>query len=385
LSGGRAIDGLSAGCYQVYAPWRAPEVVGVGPDMTTPPLPERLRRGGPLVVLLRIDDPWLPAPWPPWPGHENSFELAGGSWSADEPHVDETQLSGVLAGDGNRPGAGAVPFAGLLYLRADDVKRHVHPDVRQLSAGVLGAHPRETLYSVASGDLVGLDAVAPLVHAGMASLPIRAFIEPDDELRLWTISPLAAVLASAHALALSDTLREQVIMTCGPVAEDLLSGHDDPFARAGTFVGAENFTTMTSAQLDRIWLAAAVVPRGILSADERAVAARELFDGRRRPGVQRVADEARPRLAELTEMIRRTGHRGALYAVQARGGKEGWVALPSISIALAVIARLAARHGELRHLVARYVPLHASLARHAPRLVTVDLVLAELLLTGADA
>lgn len=384
LSGSMAIDGLSAGCYQVYAPWREPEVLTVRTDLTTPPLPDRLRRGGPLVVLLRIDDPWLPTPWPRWPGHENSFHLAGGAWSAHGPNIGETQLSGSLAGVSDRADADAVPFAGPLYLKADDLKRYVQVDVRKLCADLLGTHPRATLQSVAKGDLVGIDAVAPLVHAGLASLPPKVVVEPDDELRLWTISPLAAVLASAHSLAMSDVLREQVLMTCGPIADALLRGEGDPAARAGSFEGAERFSTMTPEQVDQIWRAAVVVPRGLLSADERAVAARELFDSRSRPGVQRVANDVRRRLPELTELIRRSGHPRALAAVKARGGTAGWVALPSLSIALALSARLAARDARLSQLVMDYVPLHASLARHAPRLVTVDVVLAELLLTGVD-
>jgi len=217
----------------------------------------------------------------------------------------------------------------------------------------------------------------------MASLPLKPFVEADDELRLWTISPLAAVLASAHALATSDNLREQVIMTCGPIADVVLRGEDDSAAPAGSFVGAERFANMSPEQVDRIWRAADVVPRGLLSADERAVAARELFQHRDRPGVQRVVDDLRRRLPELTELIRRNGPPRALAAVQARGDRGGWVALPSLSIALAVSARLAARDARLGQLVRGYVPRYAALARHAPRLVTVDLVLAELLLTGA--
>ena len=384
LSGARPIDGLTAACYQIYAPWRAPEIVAVEPDLSTPPLPENLRRGGPFVVLLRIEDPWLPAPWPRWPGHENAFEVIGGAWAAAESHGGASDLSGVLAGAATEPGAGAVPFAGLLYQRADDIKRHVQADVRQLSARILGAHPRETLLSVASGDLVGTDAAAPLVHAGLGALPVQTYVEPDDELRLWAISPLAAVLASAHALGASDALRDRVVTTCGPVADVLLRGEADPFGRAGTFDGAERFTALPPAQMDVIWRAAAVVPRGLLSADERAAAARELFDRRRRPGVERVARGTQTHMAELTELIRRFGNPAAIAAVWSRGGKEGWTALPSLSVALAIAARLAARNPRLRGVVEHFVPIHATLARHAPRLVTVDLVLAELLLSGAD-
>jgi hypothetical protein len=387
LAGSTAIDGLMAGCYQVYAPWRKPEIVKVEASLRTKPLARHLRFGGPLAVLLRICDPWLPSPWPRWPAPEDTFPIAGGAWSATEPHSGETRLSGFLAG-ANELGhdATTVPFAGLLYHRADAIWRHVDADVRLSSAAILGAHPRETLISVAKGELVGGDVVAPLIHAGLAALPVHAYVGPDDELRLWTISPLAAVLASAHALKTTsaDVLHEQVVTVCGSVADDLLRGDGDQFARAGTFEGSERFATFPAAQMDIIWRAAAVVPRGLLSADERAAAARELFDNRRRLGLERVAREACVRLAELTELIRRHSVPNALAAVQARGGREGWVALPALSLALALTARLAARDAGLRRSVTHFVSTHAALARHAPRLVTVDVVLAELLLTGAD-
>ncbi|HSZ30689.1 MAG TPA: hypothetical protein VK784_13165 [Pseudonocardiaceae bacterium] len=388
LAGSPAIEGLMAGCYQIYAPWRKPEIVEVDSCLRTEPLARHLRFGGPLAVLLRICDPWLPSPWPPWPAREDTFLIAGGVWSADEPHSGETRLSGFLAGANNLVhDATTVPFAGLLYHRADAIGRYVKADVRRSSAAILSAHPRETLISVAKGELVGSDVVAPLIHAGLAALPVQAYVDPDHELRLWTISPLAAVLASAHALKANDAdvLHEHVVTACGSVADDLLRGEDDPFARAGTFEGAERFATFPAAQMDIVWRAAAIVPRGLLSADERAAAARELFDNRWRLGVERVAREARVRLAELTQLIRRHSAPNALAAVQARGGREGWVALPALSLALALTARLAARDTGLRRCVAHFVATHAALARHAPRLVTVDLVLAELLLTGADA
>ena len=118
-------------------------------------------------------------------------------------------------------------------------------------------------------------------------------------------------------------------MACGPIADAVLRGEDDPAARAGSFVGAERFTTMLPEQVDRIWRAADVVPRGRLSADERAVAARELFERRGRPGVQRVVDDLRRWLPELTEVIRRSGRPRALAAVKARGvRKAGWPCRP---------------------------------------------------------
>lgn len=388
LSGAAAVEGLAAGCYQVYAPWRDPVVLPVEADLRTAPLPDRIRRSGPLLVALRVDDPWLPAPWPDWAGRSDSFVVSGGAWTANGAEPGEAALSGFLAGASTLViDPASVRFAGLLYRRADDLARWVGADVRKSSATVLAANPQETLAVVANGTLAGDDVVAPLVHAGLASLPQQAYLEPEDELRLWTTSPLAAVIASSHRLGnqMDEPLREQVIDTCGPAVEAMLGGAPDPCPTAGAFdEGAKVLAELSSEQLDTLWRAAAVVPRGLLSADERTAAARQLFDARQRPGVQRVALEARTRLPELSAVIRQHSPPAVATAISARGGGEGWLNLSALSLAFAVVARLAARDRRLCSVVTQFVPAHAALARHAPRLVTVDLLLAELLLGGVD-
>ena len=62
-----AVDGLTAGVYLAYAPWRPPVELPVSADGTAA-LPPELRDAGPLRVLLRIDDPWTVS------------ELAGVAW-----------------------------------------------------------------------------------------------------------------------------------------------------------------------------------------------------------------------------------------------------------------------------------------------------------------
>lgn len=391
LSGAIATDGLAAGCYQVYAPWRAPVVLPVDSTLQTAPLPAHLRRGGPLVVTLRIEDPWLPVPWPGWSGGDNTFAVAGGSWSSEGLERGEAQLSGFLAGASASHGdAASVPFAAVLYQHNDDLRRcGVTAEVRETAAAILAAHPRVALDVVASGELPASAVVAPLIHAGLALLPRQPYLGHDQALRLWSVSPLAAVLASAHALnrEYAEALREQVIATCGPVASVLLRGEPDPFAQSGSFDEVtECFALLPPEQVDNIWRAAAVVPRGVLGADERAVAARELFDARNRPGVRRVARDARTQLTELTALIGQARGKSALASIEARGSRDGWLALPALSLALAMAARISARdQGFFTRYIKSLIPLHATLARHAPRLVTVDVLLAELLLTGADA
>ncbi len=391
LSGALATEGLAAGCYQVYAPWRTPVGLPVDSTLRTGPLPAHLRHGGPLIVTLRVEDPWLPVPWPGWSGVDNTFAIAGGSWSPKGLEPGEAQLSGFLAGASAYHGdAASVPFAAVLYQRNDDLGRSgITADVRETAAAILAAHPREALEVVTFGELSASAVVAPLIHAGLAALPRRPYLERDQELRLWSVSPLAAVLASAHALngEYAEALHEQVIATCGPVASALLRGEPDPFAQSGTFDEVtECLAQLSPERVDNIWRAAAVVPRGILGSDERAVAARELFDVRNRPGVRRVARDARKRLAELAALIGQTRGKSVLASIEARGSRDGWLALPALSLALAIAARISARdQGSFARYTKSLIPLHATLARHAPRLVTVDVLLAELLLTGADA
>ncbi len=388
LSGAAAVGGLAAGCYQIYAPWREPVVLPVEANLRTAPLPDRVRHCGPLVVALRIDDPWLPAPWPDWPTGSDSFLVNGGGWTANGAQPGEAALSGFLAGASPLiEDPACVGPAGLLYHRADDLARWVGADIREASAVILAANPREALAAVADGKLSGQDAVAPLVHAGLVALPRPPYLDPDDELRLWTTSPLAAVVASSHRLGdpRDEQLRERVIDTCGAAAEALLVGAPDPCATAGAFNDvARLFGGFSAEQLEAAWREAAVIPRGLLSADERTAAARQLFDARHRPGVERVARQARQRLSELSAVIHQHSA-SAAAAISARGGSEGWLGLSRLSLAFALVARLAARDRRWSDVVTSFAAAHATLARHAPRLVTVDVLLAELLLTGADA
>ena len=70
-------------------------------------------------------------------------------------------------------------------------------------------------------------------------------------------------------------------------------------------------------------------------------------------------------------------------AIEARASSAGWQSLPAMSIALALTSRLAAR-GDVRFQSELESLRHvwAALARCAPDLVEVDIVLAECLVLG---
>jgi hypothetical protein len=474
LEADTALDDMVAGVYQVYAPWAEPVIVPINLDLHSPTLPDRLLDGGPLFVQLRLEDPWVPEPWPSWPGQINSFAVNAIPFVDGDANDPEEQLRSALAG---RPLGAIVPGAGevgmRLYPRAADARRAgAQGDIRGLAAAAVAADPDETLHALTRGVIPARDAVAPMIAAGFALLPVRRFVCDAEELTLWDTCPMGALIACAHRVADADSeLREQIASRCGASALDLLDGKPDPFPRVPTFVGsAELLAQLPVEQLDSLWRAATVVPQGALDADTRMAAARELFDSRKRASLVEIAASAPVRIRELRLLLgprripvaplvptvdhppwmreclgildRRGAEPrvrelalsvlgdyaalppvtavgaalraaraidantpvalkaqpvpagvdvGAVAAIDARcsaterswGRSDAWALLPALSVGLAFASRFAAHGDALAETFARqHLEAHTTLARHAPGLVTADLLLAELTLAG---
>jgi hypothetical protein len=389
LVDGVRAEGLTAGLYQVYAPWQPPYITHLTADLVSDPLPAQATTAGPLVALLRIEDPWLPADWPEWPGHDNAYDITDLKWEATGQDSAGEALSAYLAGTGDLPDRpDMVPLLFNLYPRADDIRaRGVTADVRGTSV-LLRRHPAEALAALTKHRASADQVVAPLVHSGLITLPPESYVSEAAEARLWTTSPLAGMLASAHRLpeiASHADLREQIAAVCGGVADQLLAGDPDPYETVGRFdQSAERLALLPPEERDRVWRAMRIVPGGLLDADERLTAARHLFEVRVRPGLGRVSSHAEGLLRTLRRPLAEAGGPRVVAAVQARQPTRGWLALPALSLAFAFVARLAARgHTALEQQLPRILPHYATLARSAPRLVTIDLLLAEFLLTGA--
>ena len=94
------VDGLTAGVYLAYAPWRPPAELPVAADGTAA-LPAELQDAGPLRVLPHIDDPWSVFSWPTWP-RSGAYECpaVGVPTSADR---EEENLSRFVAGEADLP------------------------------------------------------------------------------------------------------------------------------------------------------------------------------------------------------------------------------------------------------------------------------------------
>jgi hypothetical protein len=93
------VAGLTAYVYATRAPWREPVALPIRDGVAT--LPPDLVDAGPLRLLVRIEDPWVPQPVPHWPFGVNLIVQARGH--VVDPDDEATALSAYLEGCGDFP------------------------------------------------------------------------------------------------------------------------------------------------------------------------------------------------------------------------------------------------------------------------------------------
>jgi superfamily I DNA/RNA helicase len=388
------VDGLAAALYLARAPWRAPAVVPVPGDGVVP-LPTEVSNAGPLRVLLRVEDPWVVADWPDWPGRHSYACDAPGIPAGDD--AEEEALCRFLAGDGDLL---ASPLRldrlwRLVHLADDLMAAGAPAYLRERCSAGLTAQPRRALAALLDTGLDSAASMAALIGTGLATA--RPVMDGDlrKAERLWGVVPAAAAVVCSRLLAEPApadkdplaTLLDAALAQCGPNLEAMLGGKADPAARVGQFgPEAERLALLTPDQVDAVWQAAAVVPQALLDADTRAIAARQMFDARRT--LAGPARDAAVIVRDAEKLVTTSPYRDAAALITARRHPErrgGWLALPAMSASLALVARIAARGNEACRAFERgWRPRWADLARQAPGLASIDLVLAEALIAGAE-
>jgi hypothetical protein len=371
------VEGLTAGLYLATAPWRRPVSVAVGADGAVV-VPPQFRNAGPLLVALGVDDPWAPKTWPRWP--------ADALWAAESGHLisgdeGETALSRFAARLGDIPDYVSdvrmvwelLNTAPRLYQTADASQ------VASRCAELLRRDPQRAVVALAELGISPAEVVKAVVGTGLAGLRVT----PDAELaaRLWPTAPLLGALFGDLD---QETVREAAAAQCGNTVQAVQSTGIDPRAVVGRF-GPEvaALVSMQPQQLEGLWQAAQVVPTALLEPDTRVVAARVLFDRRAEGGVRQIggiaAGVVRNALSVLKDRPRLCAQIGAR---RCNGGAAEWLSLPAASISLAVVARMAAR-GDVpcQRMEQLYRAKWRRLAMDAPDLVTIDLILAELLVS----
>ncbi|MHB1594778.1 MAG: hypothetical protein ACYCO9_17805 [Streptosporangiaceae bacterium] len=387
------VDGLAVGLYQGYAPWRPPVVLPV-PGSGVVELPPELQGAGPLLAFLRVEDPWTAAAWPDWPDHGAYTCLADGAPAGQDD--EESALSNFLAGTGELPGPPQQPerYWRVVHLAADLARIGAPPALRQRCAAALRTEPAAALLALMDSGLTGSEATACLIRCGFAVLRPRTPDDTQAAVRLWSATPGAAAILASEVLSgpvaeVSADLLDAAVAQCGESLTRLLDGYDDPYAQVGQFgPDAERMAVLTPEQLEAVWQAAVVVPRALLDPDTRAVAARNMFDARQSRELVAAARVAKSVVSSAQRLVALSAYSAAAREITARchpGGKGGWLALPAMSISLALVARIAARGDvacEAFELTWR--DRWTDVARRAPDLVQTDLVLAEALVSGIE-
>ncbi|KQY51562.1 hypothetical protein [Nocardioides sp. Root140] len=380
------VEGLTALMYTVRAPWREPTSLQVVNARTE--LPEHLRGAGPLRVVLRIEDPWVPEPVPAWPAIGRSVLVEADGHPCDG-EAEETLLSAYLAGEGELP-AGDLDFTRLWTIRGLigglALEERAGDVVRAIDDAVF-ADPRPALNALTASGVPDRSIPALIVRTGLAWAELAA--AHDDEPPTWTgRGALPAALISAADLHWSEDEVLAAVDICGTVATDMAAGRD-PEAKAGRLDDSADLFDKMPGLRDSFVRQAGLVPSGLLSGDARVIAAMEFIKHRHDPDISFIVRNAHKLLDESVRMLRILDDTRATAAFEARRHptrEGGWRVVPEISLALALAARHAARgHEVARNWMNAKQRVWGDLAKVVPQLVTTDLLIAELLVASSSA
>jgi hypothetical protein len=375
-------DDVAVAVWVARAPWRPP--VLLHPDSGGCVQLGPLNGCGPLLVQAAVDDPWVPWQPPEWPsGNSAAPVLQPGL--PDGEDADEAQLIAFIAGETDDPGHDLNRLWRLLGRPTSVVTGR-----RDLLI-VAGRHLRRHLVAA----LVALvDAPPPpdrlpelLIRSGLASHRLTSVPESVRS-SLWQINPALGVLAGGKRLCLVEDqaprvdrlMAEQI---CGDAVAHLLDEGSDPYQTTAAFDGtADALEAMPVQALRRVLQATALVPQADLDGDTRTLGAVELFQRRNEAGLRVCCRDAGHLVRRCQTTLQEAGLAAAVEAVERRRHpaiREGWRELTALSLALALVARSAARGQDAAVVVDRAAREQwAALASAAARLVTTDLALAEL-------
>lgn len=373
------IDGLTAYVFPTRAPWRPPESISVVNGCAA--LTDSLIDAGPLRIVARIDDPWVPLPAPEWPRAGTSTLVDAEGW-VDQGDAEEAAVSAFLAGHSELP-AGITDFARLWTARSLLPGLWLGPRNTEVAKEIdarIYANPAAALLALSASEVSANAVPALMIRSGLAWANLADAHENNAP--PWTLrGALPAALLSAADSLWSEEEIEAAIGICGDAVAGILDGQD-PHSTAGRLDESAELLDREPAVREQMIRAAGLVPNGLLSADSRVLAAMEFVGQRRDSRLEWLMKHARSVLNEAERLVRIIGDPATQAVFDARchhSATGGWRVIPAISMALALAARHAARGHEtaLGWVIREKRPWEA-LAEVAPQLVTIDMVIAEL-------
>lgn len=359
-------------------PWLGSCSASVAPDGSVPLAAEWLQ-APPLAVMVRPVDPWIPQPSPALPD-PGSVLLAGADIGTAHDLYDIDTPERAVA-------------TWQLWHALRDVARGLKPHgLDELVRRVLREHP-DALYVLAGSDLSQAHKLRLLIESQAAARTSPASLTRDsDASSLWRTEPVLAALLSCTALASADAPTRLPVTwdafasTVGDSGVDVLATGHDGDANAGRFGPSERLLSSNPATFEAVMAQLDVVPRRFLDRDARFLGALQLFRALRTSRLGPTSKVAAAATAGIRRALDAAGREHAVAAIDARihpDDHEDWTALPAMSMAMALAARYGARRvAGLAEPLAQYSAYWLVLTKTAPKLVAIDLVLAELHAAG---
>jgi len=366
---------LDVALYPRYAPWRAPGTSRSEDGFIE--IPEDLRGEGQLRVVISVKDPWVDATWPrDYPSRSfNVFDVTLGILEDARGGVDQGYRSWLKRTAPCPEDPAGLALAIQLYSGRDLAKFRTPIEELRGEIGRAVRRNREFVPAAFSQALIETSPIELFIASDIVTLPPALY---PHGLGLWESSPLLAVLANSHNLA---KVADDLDRVLGESASSIInSGSDDSAAQGRFGPNIEVLARWPEDRVETVWRSVDPVPGRVLDATTRVIAAKQMFDRRRRLYVN-FAEASRLHDAARTVLLRTFGEQ-ALVPIAAREASPGWPSLPAFTLSLSLIARAAAREAEgAASLFSRARTTMLGLAQMSPKLLEQDLILAELWLT----
>jgi len=380
------IDGLVAIVYQVRAPWRGGKSFPIEDGRAA--ISTDLCNAGPLRVLVRVDDPWLPAPIPIW--SDTRVFLSAQGWLESEDD-EETAFSRWLASGGPVPDRAKPAWAWATMAWLPSLCLHDH-DWHEIVGGCRGFLLSDPVASLLALQCNGIPPQAiPRLLVNSKLALAQTWTDSEIPLHWSEANAIACTLLSAqHLKSADDDLGnlEGATTVCGDCVQELLGG-TDPFGKLGRFdENSDAYAAKDESDRDIIKGLLGLIPKGILDGDSRVQAALALLESRADAN-RRLQEAAGELLAAMKVTCAATGEMRILMAIEARTHPKrpyGWFAYPALSVGFSLLARTAARgQSEVKAWVNSKILYWGYLAEAAPQLVGIDLIMAEFMVAGWEA
>lgn len=406
------VHGLSAVFFNVSAPWVGPRSAPVNGSRCR--LPSDFKDAGDLLVFLKVADEWTGHDeLPEWPSSEKIAHLDNSGWFS-AGNEEESEVAAFLSGSSKSLPARMNDIGLLWVIYARTVKLYENRSLNRADGRLVVSEINKALKRQVS-DALNAIARSPLenrmipyvlIYSGMVWS--RIDIGQEEALPEWSIRNAlpSALLAGADSDWSDDELSAAVNIV-GVSVMDVYNGKD-PHSTAGGFGIEVDALDADPSRQKQIFNSLNLIPEGLLHADSRAKASLSVFRIRHDDRIRWMRDNSGNIVVNARTTLRRFAPKEIIDLYEKRlhpTTNDDWHGLPAASLGLSLLARYASRGNKqasdffeiegqddsinLRNITRlKYLRNQrqgwAEFAKLAPDMATIDIVLAELMIAGAE-